>query len=153
MLSIKNSIILQMLSATKQTRLFPRLSHKKLHRVFHTKGIHKKTFNRTCSRLQFTVFEFIWIQYICKFCLVYHLIDLDASKQNYSSFSETYVFFKPANSVEKLLLNFRNASVSHCFGNSLLTIIWNNLGPSNNRRMKRNLEFRIKKHILRNIFL
>ena len=25
-------------------------------------------------------FEFIWTQYICKFCLVYHLIDLDASR-------------------------------------------------------------------------
>ena len=25
-------------------------------------------------------FEFIWIQYICKFCLVYHLIDLDATR-------------------------------------------------------------------------
>ena len=24
-------------------------------------------------------FEFIWIQYICKFCLVYHLKNLDAS--------------------------------------------------------------------------
>ena len=35
-----------------------------------------KTFNWICSGLQFTVFEFIWIQYICKFCLVYHLIDL-----------------------------------------------------------------------------
>ena len=30
--------------------------------------------------LQFTVFEFIWIQSICKFCLVYQLIDLDASR-------------------------------------------------------------------------
>ena len=36
------------------------------------KKISTKTFSRSCSRLQFTVFEFIWIQYICKFCLVYH---------------------------------------------------------------------------------
>ena len=27
-----------------------------------------------------SVFEFIWIQYICKFCLVYHLKDLGASR-------------------------------------------------------------------------
>ena len=33
-----------------------------------------KTFILTCSLLQFTVFEFIWNQYICKFCLVYHKI-------------------------------------------------------------------------------
>ena len=32
-----------------------------------------KAFILTCSLLQFTVFEFIWIQYIYKFCLVYHL--------------------------------------------------------------------------------
>ena len=25
-------------------------------------------------------FEVIWIQYICKFCSVYHLIDLDAPR-------------------------------------------------------------------------
>ena len=37
------------------------------------------------------------------------------------------MFFQRANSVEKQLLNFKNASVSHCFRNSLLTIIWNNL--------------------------
>ena len=37
-----------------------------------------------------------------------------------------------------------NASVSHCFRNSSLTIIWNNLGLSNYKRMKRNLEFRKK---------
>ena len=53
--------------------------------------------------------------------------------------------------VEKQLLNFRNASVSHCFRNSSLTIIWNDLGLSNYKRMKRNLEFG-KKNILRNIF-
>ena len=29
---------------------------------------------------------------ICKLCLVYHLIELDASRQSYSSFSETYLF-------------------------------------------------------------
>ena len=56
------------------------------------------------------------------------------------------MFFKRANSVEKQLLNFRNASVSHCFRNSLLTIIWNNLDLSNYKRMKKNLEFR-EKHI------
>ena len=39
-----------------------------------------KTFIRSCSRPQFTVFEFIWIQYICKFCLVYHLKNLDTSR-------------------------------------------------------------------------
>ena len=61
------------------------------------------------------------------------------------------MFFKCANSVEKQLLNFRNASVSHCFRNSSLIIIWNNLGLSNYKRMKRNLKF--KKHILGNIFL
>ena len=54
------------------------------------------------------------------------------------------MFFKDANSAEKQLLNFRNASVSHCLRNSSLTIIWNNLGLSNFKRMKRNLEFRKK---------
>ena len=34
----------------------------------------------TCSLLQFIVFEFIWIQYICKFCFVYHLMDFDTSR-------------------------------------------------------------------------
>ena len=42
--------------------------------------------------------------------------------------------FQNANSAEKQLLNFRNASVSHCFRNSSLTITWNNLGLSGNRR-------------------
>ena len=51
------------------------------------------------------------------------------------------MFFKRANLVEKQLLNFRNSSVSHCFGNSSLTITWNNLGLSNYKRVKRNLEF------------
>ena len=54
------------------------------------------------------------------------------------------MFCKRANSVGKQLLNFRNASVSHCFGNSSLTIVWNNLGLSNYKRMERNLEFRGK---------
>ena len=62
------------------------------------------------------------------------------------------MFFKHANSVEKQPLNFRNASVSHCFRNSSLTIIWNNLSMCNYKRTKINLEFR-EKHILRNIFL
>ena len=53
-----------------------------------------------------------------------------------------YMFIKRANSVEKYLLNFRNASVSHCFGNLSLTIILNNLGLPNYKHMKRNLEFR-----------
>ena len=44
------------------------------------------------NTVQFTVFEFIWIQYICKFCLVYHLIDLDTPRYSYNSFSETYAF-------------------------------------------------------------
>ena len=57
------------------------------------------------------------------------------------------MFFERATSVEKQLLNFRNASVLHCFRNLLLTIIWNNLGLSNYEHMKRNLEFR-KKHLL-----
>ena len=54
------------------------------------------------------------------------------------------MFFKWTNSDEKQLLNFRNASVSHCFRNSSLTIIWNNLDLCNYKRMKRNLEFRGK---------
>ena len=56
--------------------------------------------------------------------------------------------FYRSNSVEKRLLNFRNASVSHCFKNSSLTIIWNNLGPSNFKRMKRNLEFTKKTPVI-----
>ena len=84
---------------------------------------------------------------------MHHLKDLDASRQSYSSFSETYVFFKLENSVEKQLLNFKSASVSHCFRNSSLAIIWNNLGMSDNKSMKRNLEFKKKTHILKNIFL
>ena len=46
-----------------------------------------------------------------------------------------------ANSVEKRVLHFRNASVSHCFRNLSLTIIWNNVGLSYYKRMKKNLEF------------
>ena len=57
------------------------------------------------------------------------------------------MLFKRTNSVEKQLLNFRNGSVSHCFKNSSLTIIWNNLGLANYKRIKRNLVF-----ILKNIF-
>ena len=48
-------------------------------------------------------------------------------------------FFSGANSVEQQLLNFRNVSVSHCFRNSSLTIIWNNMGLSNYKRMKKKL--------------
>ena len=58
------------------------------------------------------------------------------------------MFFKCANSVEKQVLNFRNASVSHCFRNLSLTIIWNNLGLSNCKHMKRNLEFRKKTPVI-----
>ena len=50
-----------------------------LYRVSHKKGI-DNNFIRSCSRPQFTVFEFIWIQYICKSCFVYHLKNLDASR-------------------------------------------------------------------------
>ena len=41
--------------------------------------------------------------------------------------------------MEKQLFNFKNASVSHCFRNSSLTINWNNLGLSDYNRMKRKL--------------
>ena len=58
------------------------------------------------------------------------------------------MFFERASSVEKQLLNFRNASVSHCFRNSSLTVMWNKLGLSNYRRMKRNLEFRKKTPVI-----
>ena len=63
------------------------------------------------------------------------------------------MFFKRANSVEKQLLNFRNASFSHCFRIKFVTDYhWNNLGLSNYKRMKRNLELRknttyFKKHL------
>ena len=54
------------------------------------------------------------------------------------------MFFWRSNSVEKQLLNFRNASVSHCVINSSLTIIRNNLGLSNYKHMKRKLGLRKK---------
>ena len=57
------------------------------------------------------------------------------------------MFFETEISVEKQLSNFRNASVSHCFRNSSLAIIWNNLGLSDYKLMKRNLEVR-KKQLL-----
>ena len=63
------------------------------------------------------------------------------------------MFFKLVNSAEKQPLNFRNASVSHCFGNSSLTIIWNNLGLSYHKRMKRDLEFRKKKHFKKHLLI
>ena len=78
---------------------------------------------------------------------MYHVIDLDASRLSYSSFSAMYLVLKSANPVENQILNFRNAFVSHCFRNSSLTIIWNNLSLSNYKRMKMNLELR-KKHLL-----
>ena len=45
-------------------------------------GVPKKVsiYIQSCSRLQFTVSEFIWIKHICKFCLVYHLKDFGASR-------------------------------------------------------------------------
>ena len=63
------------------------------------------------------------------------------------------MFFKRANSIEKQVLNSRNASVSHCFRNLSLDIIWKKLGLSSYTPMKRNLEFRKKQHILGIIFL
>ena len=54
-------------------------------------------------------------------------------------FSERYVFSWRSNSAEKQQLNFKNASVSHCFRNSSSTIIWNNLRLSNYNHMKRKL--------------
>ena len=55
----------------------------------------------------------------------------------------------------KTRIKLQNASVSHFFRNSSLTIIWNNLGLSYYKRMKRNLEFRLKtyfkKHLLINV--
>ena len=54
------------------------------------KKVSIKTFSWSCSRLQFSVFEFIWIQYICKFCLVYHLKDLGASRWQF--FGDVCVF-------------------------------------------------------------
>ena len=42
----------------------------------------------------------------------------------------------------KQLLNFINASVSHCFRNSSLTIVWNNLGLSYYRCMKKKPGFK-----------
>ena len=44
--------------------------------------------------------------------------------------------------MEKQLLNFRNVSVSHCFRNLSLTIIWNNLGLSDYKHMKMKLGFK-----------
>ena len=83
---------------------------------------------------------------------MYHLKDLDASRLSYSSFSETHVFFKHANSAEKPLLNYRNASLSHCFRNSSLTIIWNKFSLSKHKRKKGilNLEKKtyLKKHFI-----
>ena len=57
------------------------------------------------------------------------------------------MFFKHENSVEKQLLNIRNAFVSHhCFINSSVSVIQYNLGMSNYKRMirPRNLQFRKK---------
>ena len=52
------------------------------------------------------------------------------------------MFLKRSDLVNKQLKSFRNASVSHCFRNSSLTIIWNDFGLSDYKRMKRNLQFR-----------
>ena len=43
------------------------------------KGIDKKLLVGAAHDFN-SVFEFIWIQYICKFCLAYHLKDLGASR-------------------------------------------------------------------------
>ena len=88
-------------------------------RVSHKKGI-RKTFNRICSGLQLTVSEFIWIQHIFfgasfnKSGCIWVKLQL---------FLETYMYllFRCAYSVEKQPLNFRNASVSHCFRNLSLS--------------------------------
>ena len=56
------------------------------------------------------------------------------------------MFFQRSNSVEKQLLNSRNTSVSHCVRNSSLTIIWNNLGLSNDKHMKRKLGLKKNKN-------
>ena len=65
-------------------------------------------------------------------------------------FQRRTCFFWRSNSVEKQLSNFRNASVSRCFKNSSLTIIWNNLGLSYHKCMKKNPGFR-KKNIFQEI--
>ena len=61
------------------------------------------------------------------------------------------MIFLRSNSVEKQLSNFRNAFVSRCFKNSSLTIIWNNLGLSYHKCMKRNLEFGKKRYLKRHL--
>ena len=71
------------------------------------KKVSIKTFIRSCSLLHFRVFEFIWIQYICKFCLVYHLKDLGASRQSYSILSETYMFFLAFKFSRKTAIKFQ----------------------------------------------
>ena len=61
------------------------------------------------------------------------------------------MFFYRSKSVEKQLLNFKNASGSHCFRNSSLTIILDNLDLSNYNRMKWTLGLKKnnnKKHLL-----
>ena len=45
----------------------------------------------------------------------------------------------------KTAIKFQKASVSHCVRNSSLTIIWNNLGLSNCKHMKRKLGLKKKK--------
>ena len=50
-----------------------------LYRVPHKK-VSIKNFYSELLKAQFTVFKFIWIQYICKFCLVYNLKNLDSSR-------------------------------------------------------------------------
>ena len=55
------------------------------------------------------VFNFLCFQLICKFCLVYHVPDLNACKgmsKQLKQFLETYVFCKFANSIQIFLLNF-----------------------------------------------
>ena len=117
-------------------------------------GVPKKSYRRkifilTCSLLQFTVSEFIWIHYICKFCLVYQLCIWTHLGKDTAVFQRRMCFFfMCATSVEKQVLNLRNTSFSHCFRNSSLTVIWNNLRLFNYKRIKINLEFGRKKRLL-----
>ena len=91
------------------------------YRVSHKKCIDKKLLVGPAHGLKFKVFKFIWIQYTCKFYLVYHLIDLDASLV--TAVFQRRMCFSVCKFSRKTAV-----SDSHCFRNSSLTIIWNNLG-------------------------
>ena len=49
-------------------------------RVSQKKGIDKKLLVGAALNFNSQFFEFIWIQYICKFRSMYHLKDLSASR-------------------------------------------------------------------------